>query len=152
MRTPFRIALELAWSDGSMSKDGALMLEEFSDAIGLDAENRQKVENEFNEVVLADRTDRGAGSGAVDLREWLDIVLEELKSTDIGCHLSDVAWSAVEAGLTKLHWLGGLQYSSELGLQDVFERAVWAEDERCDTNDELPEILKPLSEFLQETS
>ena len=50
MNTIFWMALEIAWSDGSMSKKGALIIEELHDAMGLDLSLREEIEEKFEEV------------------------------------------------------------------------------------------------------
>ena len=148
MKTPFRIALELAWSDGSMSKQGAMMLEQLSDALDLSAERRAEVEDAFVEEVLSDRTDRGSGTGADLLRPWLEQTLNELAAGDIDTQIAAIAYAAVKAGLTKQGWKEGIQYATEIGLASVFAKAVWAEEEHPQVEGELPGILIPLSEHL----
>lgn len=148
MKTPFRIALELAWSDGSMSKRGAMMLEQLGDAFDLSAQDRALVEDEFVAEELSDRIDRGSGTGADLLHPWLEQTLSELAREDIGAQIATIACAAVEAGLTKQGWKDGIRYASEMGLGDVFARAVWAEEEIHEVEGDVPQILIPLSEHL----
>ena len=52
MNTIFWMALEIAWSDGSMSKKGALIIEELHDAMGLDLSLREEIEEKFAKDIL----------------------------------------------------------------------------------------------------
>lgn len=148
MKTPFRIALELAWSDGSMSKQGARMIEQLSDALDMSTERRAVVEDTFVEEVLADRNDRGSGTGADLLLPWLEQTLSELSREDIEDQIAAIACAAVEAGLTKQGWKEGIRYTAEIGLDDVFAKAVWAAGDYSKAEGDVPQILIPLSEHL----
>ena len=69
--TPFEHGLALAWSDGALSRDGAIMLEVLQKQLGLsDAERAEQEQNWLSDISKNER--RSFGDGDKVLRQWLE--------------------------------------------------------------------------------
>ena len=101
MKTIFWTALEIAWSDGSMSKKGALIVEKLHDAMGLDISLREELENRFAKEILEERTERGECTGDAELESWANTIIENLNSNDLKNQIISLSNEAVINGLSK---------------------------------------------------
>lgn len=126
MASPFTIALELAWSDGGLSGDGARLLEDVQAFLHMDDCRRQAVEEPWLDDVLPERRRKGFGSGDAELRTWL----EGLRSIDPAILERDAAGlgrSALENGISKSAWADAYEWATDMGCDLAFAEGVWAE-------------------------
>ena len=144
MNTIFWMALEIAWSDGSMSKKGALIIEELHDAMGLDLSLREGIEEKFAKDILEDRTERGEGTGDIELESWSKIIIENLNSNELENQIISLSKKAVFQGLSKEKWLLGMDFTKEFNQSNTFAEGVWMENNTEEEFDEYLQILKPL--------
>ena len=138
------MALEIAWSDGSMSKKGALIIEELHDAMGLDLSLREEIEEKFAKDILEDRTERGEGTGDIELESWRKIIIENLNSNELENQIISLSKKAVIQGLSKEKWLLGMDFTREFNQSNTFAEGVWMENNTEEEFDEYLRILKPL--------
>ena len=69
--SPFEHGLALAWSDGALSRDGAVMLETLQSQLSLSDSERALIEESWlKEISRTER--RSFGDGDAMLREWLE--------------------------------------------------------------------------------
>ena len=141
--TPFEHGLALAWSDGALSRDGAVMLETLQQQLGLSDEERAKQEQSW----LADvpRTNRRSfGDGDLNLREWLEGLndFEGLAPT-----ARSMGRAALEVGLSKSGWSEAILFAEGLGLGNDLAEGVWFEKEAAPL-DGWPPALDPLAIIL----
>ena len=144
MNSIFWMALEIAWSDGSMSKKGALIIEELHDAMGLDLSLREGIEEKFAKDILEDRTERGEGTGDIELESWSKIIIENLNSNELENQIISLSKTAVVQGLSKEKWLLGMDFTREFNQSNTFAEGVWMENNTEEEFDEYLQILKPL--------
>jgi len=148
LNTIFWMALEIAWSDGSMSKKGALIIEELHDAMGLDLSLREGIEEKFAKDILEDRTERGEGTGDIELESWSKIIIENLNSNELENQIISLSKKAVVQGLSKEKWLLGMDFTREFNQSNTFAEGVWMENNTEEEFDEYLQILKPLEDKL----
>ena len=144
MNTIFWMALEIAWSDGSMSKKGALIIEELHDAMGLDLLLREEIEEKFAKDILEERTERGEGTGDIELESWSKTIIENLNSNELENQIISLSKKAVIQGLSKEKWLLGINFTKEFNQSNTFAKGVWMENNTEEEFDEYLQILKPL--------
>ena len=148
MKTIFWKALEIAWSDGSMSKKGALIIEKLHDIMGLDISLREEIEEKFAKEILEGRTERGEGTGDVELESWSKTIIENLDSDELENQIISLGKKAVVQGLSKEKWLLGIDYTKEFNQSNTFAKGVWMENNTEKEFDEFLQILKPLESEL----
>ena len=148
MKTIFWKALEIAWSDGSMSKKGALIIEKLHDIMGLDTSLREEIEEKFAKEILEGRTERGEGTGDVELESWSKTIIENLDSDELENQIISLGKKAVVQGLSKEKWLLGMDYTKEFNQSNTFAEGVWMENNTEKEFDEFLQILKPLESEL----
>lgn len=148
MKTIFWKALEIAWSDGSMSKKGALIIEKLHDIMGLDTSLREEIEEKFAKEILEGRTERGEGAGDVELESWSKTIIENLDSDELENQIISIGKKAVVQGLSKEKWLLGMDYTKEFNQSNTFAEGVWMENNTEKEFDEFLQILKPLESEL----
>ena len=110
--TPFVHGLALAWSDGALSRDGAIMLETLQQQLGLsDSERAMQEQVWLAEISKTSR--RSFGDGDQNLREWLEGLndCESLAPT-----ARSMGRAAVNAGISKSGWAEALLFAEGLGL------------------------------------
>ena len=128
MNSIFWTALDIAWSDGSMSKKGALIIEKLHDAMGLKTSLREEIEDEFARVVLEGRTERGEGTGDAELEIWVNEIIEDLNSDELESQIICLGSKAVKQGLSKEKWGFGMNFTDEFNLSNTFAEGVWMEN------------------------
>ena len=148
MKTIFWTALEIAWSDGSMSKKGASIVEKLHDAMGLDISLREELENRFAKEILEERTERGEGTGDAELESWANTIIENLNSNDLKNQIISLSNEAVINGLSKEKWLIGMNFTKEFNQSNTFAEGVWMENNTEKEFEEYLPILKPLVDEL----
>jgi len=141
--TPFEHGLALAWSDGALSRDGAIMLETLQKQLGLSDKERAIQEQKW----LADmsKTERRSfGDGDKILREWLEGLndRENLSSSALS-----MGRAALDIGLSKSGWSNALQFADGLGLGEELAAGVWLERE-AEPLKGWPAALDPLAIIL----
>ena len=144
MKTIFWTALEIAWSDGSMSKKGALIIEKLYDAMGLDILLREEIENEFAKKVLDNRSERGEGKGDLELESWANTIIEDLNSNELKNQIISLSNKAVIQGLSKEKWLFAMKFTKEFNLSNTFAEGVWMENNTEMEYEKYLSILEPL--------
>lgn len=149
MNSIFWTALEIAWSDGSMSKKGALIVEKLHDAMGLKTSMREEIEDEFARVVLKDRTERGEGTGDSELEKWVNVIIEDLNSEELESQIICLGSKAVKQGLSKEKWISGMNFTDEFNQSSTFAEGVWMENDTNHQFEEYLSILQPLERDLK---
>ncbi len=141
--TPFEHGLALAWSDGALSRDGALMLEMLQKQLGLSDKERAIQEQAWlSEMSKNDR--RSFGDGDQILREWLEGLNDEENLTT---SVRSMGRAALDVGLSKSGWSGAYQFAKGLGLGEELANGVWLEKEAEPLNG-WPPALDPLAIIL----
>ncbi|MAT48719.1 MAG: hypothetical protein CMA27_02680 [Euryarchaeota archaeon] len=148
MKTIFWTALDLAWSDGSMSKKGALIIEKLHDAMGLKSSLREEIEDSFARMVLEERTERGEGTGDVELKSWVDGIISDLESEELESQIMCLGSKAVKKGLSKEKWIFGINFTEEFNQSNTFAEGVWMENDSNIEFEEYLSILQPLENEL----
>ena len=148
MNSIFWTALDIAWSDGSMSKKGALIIEKLNDAMGLKTSLREEIEDEFARVVLEGRTERGEGTGDAKLEIWVNEIIEDLNSDELESQIICLGSKAVKQGLSKEKWGFGMNFTDEFNLSNTFAEGVWMENNSKNEFKEYLSILQPLDDEL----
>ena len=141
--TPFEHGLALAWSDGALSREGAIMLETLQKQLGLsDKERAVQEQSWLSEMTKTPR--RSFGDGDQILREWL----EGLKDRDnLASSARDMGSAALNVGLSKSAWRDAYQFANGLGLGEDLASGVWLEEESEPLNG-WPAALDPLAIIL----
>ena len=141
--TPFEHGLALAWSDGALSREGAVMLEELQKKLKLTDEMRAIQEEAWlSDISKNDR--RSFGDGDQILREWLD-TLNDYQSMSAAA--KSMGKSALEVGLSKNAWKEAYAFADGLGLGDDLAVGAWLE-EQVEPIKEWPAALDPLAIIL----
>ncbi len=148
MNSIFWTALDIAWSDGSMSKKGALIIEKLHDAMGLETSLREEIEDEFARVVLENRTERGEGTGDAELEIWVNEIIDDLNSNDLESQIICLGSKAVKQGLSKEKWIAGMNFTNEFNQSNTFAEGVWMENDSKNEFKEYLSILQPLENDL----
>ena len=148
MNSIFWTALDIAWSDGSMSKKGALIIEKLHDAMGLKTSLREEIEDEFARVVLENRTERGEGTGDAELEIWVNEIIDDLNSNDLESQIICLGSKAVKQGLSKEKWIAGMNFTNEFNQSNTFAEGVWMENDSKNEFKEYLSILQPLENQL----
>lgn len=141
--TPFVHGLALAWSDGALSRDGAIMLETLQKQLGIS----DKIRAEQEQSWLADisKTDRRSfGDGDQILREWLNALGDK---ESLAPAARSMGRAALDVGLSKTSWFEALQFAEGLGLGGELAHGVWLEEEAEPLNG-WPPALDPLAVIL----
>ncbi|HJM44703.1 MAG TPA: hypothetical protein QF644_01990 [Candidatus Poseidoniaceae archaeon] len=149
MNSIFWTALDIAWSDGSMSKKGALIIEKLNDAMGLKTSLREEIEDEFARVVLEGRTERGEGTGDAKLEIWVNEIIEDLNSDELESQIICLSSKAVKQGLSKEKWVLGMNFTDEFNQSNTFAEGVWMENDSKNEFKEYLSILQPLENDLK---
>ena len=144
MKTIFWMALEIAWSDGSMSKKGALIIEKLHDKMGLDISLREEIEERFAKEILEERTERGEGTGDLELESWANTIIENLNSNQLENQIISLSKKAVIQGLSKEKWLLGMDFTREFNQSNTFAEGVWMENNTEEEYNNYLSILEPL--------
>ena len=141
--SPFAHGLALAWSDGALSREGALMLERLQGLLGLsDKERAQQEERWLSEISKNDR--RSFGDGDQILREWLE-GLKDMNS--LAPVARSMGRSALDIGLSKSSWKEAIAFANGLGLGNDLSMGVWLEEDSEPLNG-WPSALDPLAVIL----
>ena len=141
--TPFEHGLALAWSDGALSREGALMLEALQTQLGLSDKERAVQEQEWlNEISKNER--RSFGDGDQILREWLEGLSDK---ENLGQSARSMGKAALDVGLSKTAWRDAFTFAKGLGLGEELANGVWLEGE-AEPLDGWPAALDPLAIIL----
>ena len=141
--TPFEHGLALAWSDGALSRDGAIMLEVLQKQLGLsDAERAEQEQNWLSDISKNER--RSFGDGDKVLRQWLE-GLDDRKN--LSKYAQSMGKAALEVGLSKTAWKEAYKFADGLGIGDELANGVWLEKE-AESIDSWPAALDPLALIL----
>ena len=141
--TPFEHGLALAWSDGALSRDGAVMLETLQKQLGLTDSERAVVEESWlNDISRS--TKRSFGDGDAILREWLE-ALNDRDALEPAAR--SMGKAALEIGLSKTTWIEAISFADGLGLGQELAEGAWLEVEAEELT-EWPPALDPLAIIL----
>ena len=141
--TPFEHGLALAWSDGALSRDGALMLERLQKQLGLSDKERAVQEQAWlAEISRNDR--RSFGDGDQILREWLEGLND---GENLASSVRSMGRAALDVGLSKTGWSDAYRFAKGLGLGEELANGVWLEQEAEPLNG-WPAALDPLAIIL----
>ena len=135
--TPFEHGLALAWSDGALSRKGALMLEDLQKQLGLSDKERANQEQEWLSDISKNKR-RSFGDGDQILREWLDGLSDK---ENLEQSVRSMGRAALDVGLSKTAWKDAFVFSSGLGLGEELANGVWLEEAVSYTHLTLPTIL-----------
>ncbi len=141
--TPFEHGLALAWSDGALSRDGAIMLETLQKQLGINDNERAEQEQAWLEDIS--RTERRSfGDGDSILREWLEGLNDH---ESLAPAARSMGRAALDVGLSKTTWKEAIGFAKGLGLGDDLAQGVWLEKEAAPLK-EWPPALDPLAIIL----
>lgn len=141
--TPFEHGLALAWSDGALSRDGAVMLEKLQNKLEL-SDSQRAVQEEAWLALLSVNERRSFGDGDAILNEWL-AALNDIAS--LGDTVRSMGRATLDLGLSKSTWNEAMAFADGLGLSTPLAEGVWMEE----TAEELTEwapALDPLAVIL----
>ncbi len=141
--TPFEHGLALAWSDGALSREGALMLEKLQKQLGLSDRERAKQEQDWLTDISKNKR-RSFGDGDQILREWLDGLADK---ENLGKSARSMGRAALDVGLSKSAWRNAFVFADGLGLGEDLANGVWLEKE-AEPLDGWPAALDPLAIIL----
>ena len=116
--------------------------------MGLDISLREEIEEKFAKEILEGRTERGEGTGDVELESWSKTIIENLDSDELENQIISLGKKAVVQGLSKEKWLLGIDYTKEFNQSNTFAEGVWMENNTEKEFDEFLQILKPLESEL----
>jgi len=141
--TPFEHGLALAWSDGALSRDGAIMLETLQKQLGLSDKERAVQEQSWLSEISKNQR-RSFGDGDQILREWLEGLDDR---ANLAASARDMGRAALDVGLSKTAWTDAYQFADGLGLGDDLASGVWLEEEAMPLEG-WPAALDPLAIIL----
>ena len=141
--SPFEHGLALAWSDGALSRDGAVMLETLQSQLSLSDSERALIEESWLKDIS--RTERRSfGDGDAMLREWLEALNNDESLEDFARSMGK---AALKIGLSKSTWKEAESFADGLGLGQALAEGAWLE---CDAEklSKWPPALDPLAIIL----
>ena len=141
--TPFEHGLALAWSDGALSREGALMLETLQKQLGLSDKERAKQEQGWLADISKNKR-RSFGDGDQILREWLEGLNDK---ENLGQSARSMGRAALDVGLSKSAWSNAIMFAEGLGLGEDLASGVWLEKD-AKPLDGWPAALDPLAIIL----
>jgi hypothetical protein len=141
----FRHALELAWSDGRLSKRGAILLENFQEILELSDLKRAVVEEKHHLQVVPHLIPRGFGSGASTLDQWMASLMD--LDDELPRYLVSMGRQSLETGISKQAWIEGFAAAERMKCEFEFGRGVWEPDFEVEIL-AWPEVLYPVAKSL----
>ena len=141
----FRHALELAWSDGRLSKRGAILLENFQEILELSDLKRAVVEEKHHLQVVHHLIPRGFGSGASTLDQWMTSLMD--LDDELPRYLVSMGRQSLETGISKQAWIEGFAAAERMKCEFEFGRGVWEPDFEVEIL-AWPEVLYPVAKSL----
>ncbi len=141
--TPFEHGLALAWSDGALSRNGALMLESLQVQLGLSDKERAYQEQKWLSEISKNKR-RSFGDGDQILREWLEGLSDK---ENLGESARSMGRAALDVGLSKTAWSESILFAEGLGLGEELASGVWLEKD-AEPLDSWPAALDPLAIIL----
>lgn len=141
--TPFEHGLALAWSDGALSRSGAIMLEALQKQLGLSDTERAKQEQAWLSDISKNER-RSFGDGDKILNQWL----EGLKDKhNLSKYAMSMGRAALEVGLSKTAWKEAYKFADGLGISESLANGIWLEED-AEKIDSWPAALDPLALIL----
>ena len=119
----FKHALDLAWTDGRLSRRGAVLLENLQDILELSDHDRGLVEEKHSDEEIPFLITRGFGSGADLLDQWIATLLD--LDEELPRILVSMGRAALESGITKKAWMDVFETAESMGCEFDFARGVW---------------------------
>lgn len=141
----FRHALELAWTDGRLSRRGALLLEKLQEILDLSDEDRSFVEEVFHVDVVPYLIPRGFGSGSALLDQWMNDLIE--LDEELPRYLVSMGRQALENGIERAGWKKAFAAAERMECSFDFARGVWEPEFEVEII-AWPETLDPLAKAL----
>jgi len=141
--TPFEHGLALAWSDGALSRDGAMMLEKLQSKLELSDSQRAEQEEAWL-ALLSVNERRSFGDGDAILNEWLTALDD---TTSLGDTVRSMGRATLDLGLSKNTWNEAMTFADGLGLSAPLAEGVWMEGATEELT-EWPPALDPLAVIL----
>ena len=141
--TPFEHGLALAWSDGALSRNGALMLESLQVQLGLSDKERAYQEQKWLSEISKNKR-RSFGDGDQILREWLEGLSDK---ENLGESARSMGRAALDVGLSKTAWSESILFAEGVGLGEELASGVWLEKD-AEALDSWPAALDPLAIIL----
>ena len=141
----FKHALNLAWSDGRLSRRGAMLLERFQETLELTDTERSEIEEHHSLHQVPYLITRGFGSGADLLDEWIANLLD--LDEELPTYLVCMGRLALEKGITKEGWIAAYRTAESMGCAFDFARGVWETEFVVDTLN-WPDVLNPVADAL----
>ena len=141
----FKYALDLAWTDGRLSRRGAVLLENLQDILDLSDHNRGLVEEKHSDEEIPFLITRGFGSGADLLDQWIATLLD--LDEELPRILVSMGRAALESGITKKAWMDVFEAAESMGCEFDFARGVWEPEYEVEEL-EWPESLMPVAAAL----
>lgn len=141
----FKHALDLAWSDGRLSRRGAILLERFQETLDLSDSERSIIEEKHALQEIPYLITRGFGSGADLLDEWVANLLD--LDEELPKYLVSMGRMALETGITKEGWIAANSCAESMGCAYDFARGVWETEFEVEKH-VWPEALDPVAKVL----
>ena len=141
--TPFEHGLALAWSDGALSRDGAIMLEKLQSKLEL-SDSERAIQEEAWLALLSVNERRSFGDGDAILNEWL-AALDD--TTSLSETVRSMGRATLDLGLSKTTWNEAMAFAGGLGLSTPLAEGVWMEGATEELT-EWPPALDPLAVIL----
>tara|TARA_B110000438_G_C15389937_1_gene468575 strand:- start:92 stop:550 length:459 start_codon:yes stop_codon:yes gene_type:complete len=141
----FQHALDLAWSDGRLSKRGAILLENFQEILELSDSQRSVVEEKHHLQVVPHLIPRGFGSGASTLDQWMTSLMD--LDDELPRYLISMGRQSLETGISKQAWIEGFVAAERMNCEFEFARGVWEPEFEVEIL-LWPEALDPVAKSL----
>ena len=141
----FQHALDLAWSDGRLSKRGAILLENFQEILELSDSQRSVVEEKHHLQVVPHLIPRGFGSGASTLDQWMTSLMD--LDDELPRYLVSMGRQSLETGISKQAWIEGFAAAERMKCEFEFARGVWEPEFEVEIL-LWPEALDPVAKSL----
>jgi hypothetical protein len=141
----FQHALDLAWSDGRLSKRGAILLENFQEILELSDSQRSVVEEKHHLQIIPHLIPRGFGSGASILDQWMASLMD--LDDELPRYLVSMGRQSLETGISKQAWIEVFAAAERMKCEFEFGRGVWEPEFEVETL-VWPEVLYPVAKSL----
>lgn len=145
MSVLFRHGLELAWSDGRLSKRGAILIENLQHILELSDSQRSVVEEKYHLQVIPHLIPRGMGSGASTLDQWMTSLID--LDDELPRYLVSMGRQALGTGISKQAWIEVFAAAERMECGFEFARGVWEPEFEVEIL-AWPEALDPVAKSL----
>ena len=145
MSVLFQHALDLAWSDGRLSKRGAILLENLQEILELSDFQRSVIEEKHHLQVIPHLIPRGFGSGASTLDQWVASLMD--LDDELPRYLVSMGRQSLQSGISKQAWIEVFAAAERMKCEFEFARGVWEPQFEVEIL-VWPEALDPIAKSL----